>query len=202
MSIVGNQNTVRKTLIRLLALNRSITPFIQQQQTRSINLDKLSNKRITRLESDVELEDTSDYKSRIINRNPRNLEQLSFEKKPAGFWFENSPPTTWNKLVLSQEGGHLNAYLQHWSGRKLVKASTKEEKLAKYFNNPNTTQAVIILAQVISRRCLQSGYLYAGFDENYDKLSPKFTAFFDTVKEHGLTLEEPPEITPRVVSDL
>lgn len=172
------------------------------QAIRCINLDKLSNKRITRLESDIELEDTEHYKSRIINRNPRNLEQLAFEKKPSGFWLDKEPPKSWNKLVFKQNAKYLEAYLQHWSGKKLVKASTSEPKLSKYFTNPDTTQAAIILAQVISRRCLQSGFLYADVDDDIEKLGPKCVAFYNEIKTNGLTLEEPNEITPRGMEDV
>lgn len=170
-------------------------------QTRQINYDKLSNKRITRLETDIELKDCKLYKSRLINRNPRNLEQLSFEKKPEGFWLEKSAPMHWNKLVFKQNGRFLDAYLLHWSGKKLVEASTGEQQLSKYFNSPTTSQAAIILRHVITRRCLQSGYLYAGIDEE-EVDSTKSKAFLKAVKENGLSLKESAEITPRSVSDL
>lgn len=173
-------------------------------QTRQINLERLSNKRITRLESNIELE-SNDYKTRLINRNPRNLEQLSFERKPAGFWLDRSPSTHyWNKLVFMQTGRYLETFLQHWSGKKLVKASTREPQLAKYFKNPSTTQAAIILAKTIAIRCLQSGYLYAEVDNNEVRQdsSIKIKTFFETLESNGLVLKEPPEIVPRIVSDL
>lgn len=175
--------------------------FIYHHQIRLINYEKLSNKRITRLESDIELDDCKLYKSRLLNRNPRNLEQLSFEKKPEGFWFEKTAPMHWNKLVFEQKGRFLDAYLQHWSGKKLVEASTGEEQLQKYFNSPTTSQAAVILGEVISRRCLQSGHLYAGVDDE-EVESSKSKGFYEAVKKNGMTLKEPPEITPRSISDV
>lgn len=159
---------------------------------------KFSNKRVTRLESDIDLG------GRLINRNPRNLEQLSFDIKPTGFWLDNAPSAHWNRLVFEKKGRYLNACLQHWSGRRLVEASTKEPQLQKYFVNPNTSQAATILAQVIARRCLQSGYFYAGCSENIDddEIGQKTRQFFDVVKANGITLEEPPEILPRDVADM
>lgn len=168
---------------------------------RQINIDKLSNKRITRLESDIELDDC-EFKSRLINRNPRNLEQLSFEKKPTGYWMDRAPRTEWNRLVFEQAGGHLHAYLKHWSGKKILEASTSEPQLAKYFRSPSTVQAAAILGQIISRRCLQSGYLYAGVQEDEESKSPKRKAFYDAVTSNGFVLEEPPEIEPRSATDL
>lgn len=172
-------------------------------QARHINLDKLSNKRITRVESDIELDDEN-YKNRLINRNPRNLEQLSLEKKPSGFWLDVSPPMFWNKLVFEQSGRYLNTYLLHWSGKKLVESSTREPRLSNHFKNPNTSQAAIILAQVMSRRCLQSGYLSVGVDDfkTDDTTGLKRKIFFETIESGGMVLEETPEIVPRTRSDL
>lgn len=176
-------------------------PLLRAQH-RQINIDKLSNKKITRLESDIELGDC-EFKSRIINRNPRSLENLSFEYKPKGFWLEKSPPAYWNKMVFEQSGRYLTASLQHWSGKRLIEASTKEPQLAKYYNGPSTIQAATILAQVISRRCLQSGYLCAGIDEiGDDQTSLKSKVFFEAVESNGIILKESPEIEPRCVTDL
>lgn len=168
-------------------------------QKRSISFEKLSNKRITRLSTDIEL----DPDARLINRNPRNLEQLAFEYKPAGFWLDRCPVQHRATLVFSEESDHLHAALTHWSGRKLVRASTSEPFMAKYFRNPCTTQAASVLAQVISRRCLQSGYLWAGADEEVRASGgPKTKVFFDTVESNGLQLMEPPVVEPRQVRDL
>lgn len=159
---------------------------------------KFSNKRITRLESDIDLG------GRLMNRNPRNLEQLSFENKPSGFWLDRVPPNSWNTLVLERKGKYLSAVLKQWSGRRLVEASTKEPQLQKYFVNPNTAQAATILAKVIARRCLQSGYLCAGCNEDLTdvEVGLKTKQFFGVVKESGLVLQEPAEIVPRDVTDV
>lgn len=173
--------------------------FLNGALSGSRSRPKYSNKRVTRLDSDIEL-----GQQRLLNRNPRNLEQLSFENKPTGFWLDRAPNSNWNKLVFEKKGRYLNACLQHWSGRKLVEASTKEPQLQKYFVNPNTTQAATILAQVIARRCLQSGYLYAGCPNDLadDEVGQKTRQFFEVVKSNGIVLEEPPEIVPRDVTDM
>lgn len=169
---------------------------------RRINIDKLSNKKITRLESPIELEGC-EFESRLVNRNPRNLEQMSFEKKPTGYWLDKSPRAEWYKIVFKQEGNHLHAYLRHWSGKRILESSTKEPQLVKYFKSPCTVQAAAILGQIISRRCLQSGYLYAAVDDmENDSIGIKLRAFYDAVESSGFVLGEPPEIEPRLVSDL
>lgn len=171
-------------------------------QTRNINLDQLSNKRITRLESDIELEGC-EYQSNLINRNPRNLEQLAFERKPSGFWLERSPPTNWNRLVLEQNDRGLTSSLVHWSGRKIIEASTSEQKLFKYFKSPTSIEAARLLAQIFARRCLQAGYMSIGVghldDEN---IGIKKRNFYNSLVEYGIQLEESPEIVPRTISDL
>jgi hypothetical protein len=168
---------------------------------RLISLDKLSNKKITRLENDVELEDC-EFKARLINRNPRNLEQMSFEKKPMGYWLDKTPPTEWNMIMFEQEGAHLYGYLKHWSGQRILEVSTHEPRLKKYFKSTSTVQAATILGQILARRCLQSGYLYAGVEKYDDTKGIKKKAFFDAVASNGVVLEEPPEIQPRAATDL
>lgn len=178
---------------------RPVAPL--QCVRRHISWDKLSNKTITRLESDIELGDC-EFKGRLINRNPRNLEQASLEYKPTGFWFEKSPPTDWNTVALERSSDHLVAYLKNWSGKQLICASTSEPQLKKYFRSPNSRQAAILLGKVLSRRCLQSGYIYAGIDNSIDADAPRSQAFLDAIVSEGVILEEPPEIQPRSNSDV
>lgn len=173
---------------------------IDYVQIRLIRYERLSNKRITRLQSEIELAD-DDYKSRVINRNPRNLEQLSFEKKPAGFWLDKAPPAHWNKVQFEQKDRHLTAYIEHWSGRRIIEASTNEHQLIKYFKSPTSIDSAKLLAQIFARRCIQAGYLSMGTDELEDAGVKKRT-FFDCLAQNGLELEESPEIVPRCVTDI
>lgn len=67
-------------------------------------------RRITRLQNDFEMyqEDVDNGKLgpndvpplRLVNRNPRNLEQLLYEQKPLGYELEAKNYTYWNKYVL------------------------------------------------------------------------------------------------------
>lgn len=180
-------------------LSRSVLTI---KQTRNINLDQLSNKRITRIESELELED-HEYRTRLFNRNPRNLEQLAFDKKPTGYWLEKSGPHSWNKLHLEQNERGLTSSLIHWSGSKIIEASTDEQRLAKYFRSPTSVEAAKVLAQIFARRCLQAGYLCIGVDQLSDEGLPvKKKNFYNSLVENGIQLEEAPEIVPRAVTDL
>lgn len=163
----------------------------------------VSNKKITRLESDIELEDC-EFKSRLVNRNPRNLEQMAFEMKPLGFWLDKSPPTHWNRITFEESGQHLTAALVHWTGKVILTASTSENILAKYLKSTSTTNAASLLGEVLARRCLQSGYLYAQgpYEEFDDKSRHKRGTFFQSLARSGLELREPPPILPRAMRDL
>lgn len=186
-------------MLSLLKQSR-LCPFTVQ--CRQISYNTLSNKKITRLDSDIELGDC-EFNGRLINRNPRNLEQLSFESKPTGFWLDKAPASDWYTVIFEENGRHLNAYLKHWSGKRFIEASTREPQLRKYFKSTNTIQAAKILGQVISRRCLQSGYLCAGTDRaNENSKGIKTQAFFGSLASNGFLLSELPEIVPRSITDL
>lgn len=68
---------------------------------------RVVRRRITRLENDyevsneeIELERLSEHDrpmQRIISKNPRNLEQLLFERKPLGWELDAKTRTYWNK---------------------------------------------------------------------------------------------------------
>lgn len=180
-----------------------VTKRINRLFLRGLANDRISSKKITRLEADIELESET-HKSRLINRNPRNLEQLSHDIKPEGFWLDRNPFTDWNRLIFKQKGQYLYATLVHRSGRTLIEASTKEPGLSKYFRSPTTVQATRILAQVVARRCLQSGYLTVGTDstDGLEQKRLKLETFYEVVLESGLQLKEPPEIKPRSVTDV
>ena len=68
-------------------------------------LSTISNIRITRLPTDIEVSKSelssegneSLINTRIVNRNPRNLEQLLLEQKPLGFELDLPERHFWNK---------------------------------------------------------------------------------------------------------
>ena len=68
-------------------------------------LSTVSNKRITRLPTDTEVSKSelssegneSLINTRVVNRNPRNLEQLLLEQKPLGFELDLPERHFWNK---------------------------------------------------------------------------------------------------------
>lgn len=72
------------------------------------SLAYVSNKRITRIPSETtvdrsELQSTGNEATldvKLVNRNPRNLEQMLLAKKPMGNELDSPNRHYWNKLVL------------------------------------------------------------------------------------------------------
>ena len=170
-------------------------------------------KRITRVQSDIELtpEDISrgqsgpnDFPpSQLENRNPRNLEQLSFEVKPLGWELDKTAKCFWNKVVLEKFRNRYEAKLIHHSGRIIIRASTDEDGVASQLNSLIDIEAVENLGQILARRCLESGILFAFNGITPEQLqSPKTVAFLDGITKSGLSLREPLFIWPRRRRDL
>lgn len=73
-------------------------------------MSRIIKKRVTRIPSDtvVHQEEIDDNQQgpndsvpiELINRNPRNLEQLCIEPKPLGFELDKPTKTFWNKYVI------------------------------------------------------------------------------------------------------
>ena len=104
----------------------------------------VSNKRITRIPADTEV-DKSELKSegneayvdvRLTNRNPRNLEQLLLAPKPMGFELDSPNRHYWNKVVFEKKSKYLVGKIVHHSGRTLVSVASNEApisaKLTRY----------------------------------------------------------------------
>lgn len=73
-------------------------------------MSKISNKRITRLSSDLQVtqeeiqqnansQNDLSIKTKLVNRNPRNLEQLSLEPKKIGYEMDLPSRAYWNRLL-------------------------------------------------------------------------------------------------------
>jgi len=174
-------------------------------------LSTISNKRITRLSADTEVsksELSSDgneslINTRLVNRNPRNLELLLLEEKPLGFELDLPERHFWNKLVFETSGKYLSAKVVHNSGRVLVSASTKESAIGQQLKSSRGVSAALSLGRVLAMRALESGItqVFVGVEYESDK-SLKVKAFMDQLKQNGLVLEEQPFIFKRKRRDL
>lgn len=95
---------------KVIALNCVGSSLNSQTQFRRGS--RVIRRKITRLETDYEIDQdelsqvqqspNEQYKERLINRNPRNLEQLLLEPKPLGWELEAISRSYWNKCVTTK----------------------------------------------------------------------------------------------------
>lgn len=173
----------------------------------------VSNKRITRLCSEIEVDKSELNQNgnekyidvRLKNRNPRNLEQMLMEPKPMGYEMDEQNCHYWNKVVLVKRSKYLIAKIIHHSGRITVSAATNEPSLAIFLGSKSTytdVKAAKILGQVLAMRALESGIHSIFYDHReYGKSGEKLSSFIDALKQNGLNLDEQPVIFARAQRD-
>ena len=101
-------------------------------------------KRITRVPSEFEISEEEVNENcaspndkvpiRVVNRNPRNLEQLYFEPKPNGWELDTVHTNYWNQAVFDKSSKSLAGKIIHHSGKVLVTASTNEPWIKSRIN--------------------------------------------------------------------
>ena len=173
----------------------------------------VSNKRITRLCSDIEVDKSELNENgnekyldvRLKNRNPRNLEQLLMEPKPMGYEMDEQNRHYWNKVILEKRSKYLIGKIVHHSGRTIVSASTNEPSIAVFLGSKSTytdVKAAKILGQVLAMRSLESGIHSVFYDYREQRKSgEKLSSFIDALKQNGLNLDEQPVIFSRAQRD-
>ncbi|CAG2170280.1 unnamed protein product [Oppiella nova] len=187
-------------------LASSALPLISRLIPIVCRLSTVSNKRITRMASDLEVSESelhsngneSVVKTRLVNRNPRNLEQLLFDKKPLGYELDLSQRTFWNKIVFSSGGKHLTAKIVHNSGRVVVSAGTRETAVGQQLKSSSGVSAATSLGHVLALRAIESGILelFVGIEYESNQ-SLKVKAFLSALKANGLVLSEQPFVFER-----
>lgn len=90
----------------------------------------------------------------------------------------------------------------HNSGRTVVSASTRESCYQKHGLPSSDTEAALNLAEILARRCQESGILFVHVDNEEMESSEKTKAFFAKLRSEGLRLKENDYIFPRRKRDL
>ncbi|RWS28162.1 39S ribosomal protein L18-like protein [Leptotrombidium deliense] len=174
----------------------------------SVRCAGIYKKRITRLQSDIEFteSDVLDGRSsendvppvQLVNRNPRNLEQLQFEQKSLGFEMDSPSVTYWNKIVLQRSGQHLKASVLHHSGADLISCVTCMRN-----ENSSDISSATNLGMILAKRCLEAGLMYVHIEMAPEELrTQKVDHFLKALRNNGLILKEPDFIFPRRKRDL
>ncbi|XGW14575.1 hypothetical protein V3C99_000684 [Haemonchus contortus] len=135
------------------------------------------------------------YAARFVNRNPRNLEMMGFQKPPTGYEFEADRDSRHfiYKVELVQTKSHQEARLVHYRNGIVIEASTKEKAISDQLYSNTDTCASMNLARILATRCLQAGIHFAipGATEEQIEISKHQKEFFKTLKDEGLQLSEP-----------
>lgn len=141
------------------------------------------------------LSDNDDVNPVFVNRNPRNLEKMCIAQKPKGFILDYPSIKFWHKMFLNISPSHVTARVEHFTGKTVVSASTREWALRKHLYSAHDVCAAESVGRVIARRCLESGILHVHISLG-ETSSDKVKAFSKALEEEGLSLEEPSRIYP------
>lgn len=174
----------------------SLLPYNNSNLIRQ--LAYVSNKRITRILSDVEI-DKSELNTdgnekyidtRLKNRNPRNLEQMLLEPKPMGYDIDKANHHYWNKVVFENHSRYLVGKIVHHSDKTLLSVSTNDPTFAMVLGKYRAGQkAALILGQVLAIRALEAG-IHSVFCEIDINQKGKISTFVQALASSGLNLTE------------
>jgi len=150
------------------------------------------------LEPNPPRNDQLGVRDKIVNRNPRVLEHMNIARRQNGWTFQAPKRDYINKLVIETKGRFVLAYVEHYSGEKVVWASSQEHSLMKRLYSLTDLSAVKAVAQVLARRCLKAGLHHVAVVEPPQVLqtSQRLAAFVDILTSHGISLEEPKQVYP------
>jgi len=127
-----------------------------------------------------------------VNRNPRNLEWSGQQYKRFGWNLQYPPKDFYHQCVFKKDGNSLTAFVEHHSGKRVVKASTDELVLNQYLYSTKDLSATIQLAALFVERCKRAGIdQLTLLKSSTFESSPREIEFRDTLVKLGLTLEEP-----------
>ncbi|KZS20947.1 39S ribosomal protein L18, mitochondrial [Daphnia magna] len=132
----------------------------------------------------------------IYNRNPRNLERLRIAPKPMGYALDDKPMNYWHRLVVVQSNQHVGAYIEHFSGKTVISASTNEWAIKQFLRSTSDVQAAATIGRVLAQRCLECGLLEVHSNYDMDLVSPKVSFLLKNIEKGGISLSEPEQFLP------
>ncbi|XP_053375532.1 39S ribosomal protein L18, mitochondrial-like isoform X1 [Mercenaria mercenaria] len=129
----------------------------------------------------------------FTNRNPRALEFMGLAPKRKGWRFQAPRKDYYHRLVYDRND--TRAYIEHWTGKIVLEASSREPHLAMYLYNLHDVSANRNIGRVLARRMLEAGITSVFYDEaDKDITSQRKAAFLSALKENEIQLKEPEEI--------
>uniref|UniRef100_A0A8C4QX07 Uncharacterized protein n=1 Tax=Eptatretus burgeri TaxID=7764 RepID=A0A8C4QX07_EPTBU len=115
------------------------------------------------------------------NRNPRNLERLTFAMKDQG-WETSWPPRNyWHRIVIRRSQKHITAWLEGSTA-----FSTKEWAIRSMLGKTKGPAVGRIIGLVLARRCLQAGLGQARFSIDPSRIQTSANGECDFWRNFGL----------------
>ncbi|XP_040569508.1 large ribosomal subunit protein uL18m [Lepeophtheirus salmonis] len=141
---------------------------------------------------------SSQFRPRIRNKNPLNLEHMKIGYKPQGFLLDKKSVSYWNRLFLEISQNHTTAKVIHWTGRPVAQASTREWAIRKHLYNYTDATALHLLGTIIGERTLQTGVLEVNLQMTQEELQrERMSSFVESIRKTGLSTSESFQYTQR-----
>lgn len=133
--------------------------------------------------------------SEFSNRNPRNLELLAVARKERGWRTAWPPRDFWHRLRVVRTQHHIEALVEHCSGRVVVSASTREWAIKKHLYSTRNVVACESIGRVLAERCLEAGINFMVYHPTpWEAASDSMKQLQSAMTEGGVMLQEPRRI--------
>uniref|UniRef100_A0A0N4ZU48 39S ribosomal protein L18, mitochondrial n=1 Tax=Parastrongyloides trichosuri TaxID=131310 RepID=A0A0N4ZU48_PARTI len=146
----------------------------------------------------------SRYTSKLINRNPRNLELLGIQLRPSGNCFEKHRHTinATYKAVFNGGKSHTEAFIYHNKNGLIISASTKEPQISSQLSSNTDRHAAFNIGRILGDRLKQSGIemVVPSFENEEVERSFKKKAFIEALKKMGIKLMDYSEVEPSLIN--
>ncbi|XP_005999321.1 39S ribosomal protein L18, mitochondrial [Latimeria chalumnae] len=147
------------------------------------------------LEPAVDTEENDIVCPNFVNRNPRNLERMALAMKDRGWETQWPPQQYWHRLRYERSQHHVMAWVEHYNGKVVLSASTKEWALKRHLYSTRDVMASENVGWVLAQRCLEAGISYVRFWViPWHFRCESVQRFRNAMKEGGVVLSEPKRI--------
>ncbi|XP_005002231.1 large ribosomal subunit protein uL18m isoform X1 [Cavia porcellus] len=131
----------------------------------------------------------------FTNRNPRNLELLGVARKERGWGTVWPSREFWHRLRVIRTQHHVEALVEHWNGRVVVSASTREWAIKKHLYSTRNVVACETIGRVLAQRCLEAGVNFMVYQPTpWEAAADSIKRLQNAMTEGGIVLQEPRRI--------
>lgn len=120
---------------------------------------------------------------------------MNLAYKREGYGVDAEKRNFYNRLVLDDKSSrYVHAWVEHWTGRVVVSASTEELAVRRHLYRDQGVMASESVGRVLARRMLECGIYHVQAERKLDEPSLRKKAFFSAIAESGIALDEPRRI--------